>query len=78
MAALTSTIRTVLTAERDPDALLAAAHDMRLKLFKEFGTENPWSIKNVRGGLIDIEFICQYLMLREGHKEPDIFRPELD
>jgi glutamate-ammonia-ligase adenylyltransferase len=28
------------------------------------GTNNPWDIKHVRGGLIDIEFIAQYLMLR--------------
>jgi glutamate-ammonia-ligase adenylyltransferase len=28
------------------------------------GTNNPWDIKHVRVGLIDIEFIAQYLMLR--------------
>jgi glutamate-ammonia-ligase adenylyltransferase len=26
--------------------------------------ENPWDIKHARGGLIDIDFIAQYLMLR--------------
>lgn len=76
--ALGETITGVLTAERDKNELLLHVHDMRLKLDKEFGTENRWAIKNVRGGLIDMEFICQYLMLREGHERPDIFSPELE
>lgn len=75
---LATTITSVLTAPRDKQELLLHVHDMRLKLDKEFGTENRWAIKNVRGGLIDMEFICQYLMLREGHERPDIFSPELE
>ncbi|WP_417448820.1 bifunctional [glutamine synthetase] adenylyltransferase/[glutamine synthetase]-adenylyl-L-tyrosine phosphorylase [Kordiimonas sp.] len=76
--ALSDTIRRVLIAPRNKDELLQRVHDMRLKLDSEFGTKNPWAVKNVRGGLIDMEFICQYLMLREGHESPDIFSPELD
>ncbi|WP_262691757.1 bifunctional [glutamine synthetase] adenylyltransferase/[glutamine synthetase]-adenylyl-L-tyrosine phosphorylase [Kordiimonas aestuarii] len=75
---LEDTILRVLTAPRDKTKLLKHVHDMRRKLDGEFGTENPWAVKNVRGGLIDMEFICQYLMLREGHGAPDIFSPELD
>lgn len=76
-APLEQTITQVLTAPRDAAQLLLHAHDMRLKLNSQFGTENMWAIKNVRGGLIDMEFITQYLMLREGHKNPDIFSPDL-
>jgi len=75
--ALTNTIRSVLTSPRDADNLLLSVHDMRLKVDGQFGTQNPWAIKYVRGGLVDIEFICQYLMLREGHKAPDIFHAEI-
>ncbi|MCJ9428958.1 bifunctional [glutamine synthetase] adenylyltransferase/[glutamine synthetase]-adenylyl-L-tyrosine phosphorylase [Kordiimonas sp. A6E486] len=75
--ALTDTIRSVLTSPRDADDLLLSVHDMRLKVEAQFGTKNPWAIKYVRGGLVDIEFICQYLMLREGHKTPGIFHPEI-
>lgn len=74
---LGDTIRTVLTAPRDHHELLHAVADMRTKLYAEFGSENPWAIKHVRGGLVDMEFICQYLMLREGSKRPDIFHPRL-
>lgn len=76
-APLARAIRNVLTSPRKEDDLLVSVHDMRLKMNQQFGTDNPWSIKFVRGGLVDIEFICQYLMLREGNREPGIFHPEI-
>ncbi|WCL52777.1 bifunctional [glutamine synthetase] adenylyltransferase/[glutamine synthetase]-adenylyl-L-tyrosine phosphorylase [Gimibacter soli] len=75
--AITSTIHGVLTAPRDGIALKAAVADMRLRLAKEFGTVNLYSVKHVRGGLVDIEFIGQYLMLREGARHTGVFIPEL-
>jgi glutamate-ammonia-ligase adenylyltransferase len=69
------TIREVLTRPRDPDRLLSAVADMRRRLEKEFGTENPWNTKHVRGGLLDLEFIAQYLQLRHGSDHPGIFSP---
>ncbi|MBP2300192.1 bifunctional [glutamine synthetase] adenylyltransferase/[glutamine synthetase]-adenylyl-L-tyrosine phosphorylase [Azospirillum picis] len=65
-------VRTVLTAPRDPERLLRDVADMRRRIDKEFGTANPWNVKYARGGLIDIEFITQYLQLRHGHDTPDI------
>ncbi|GER07018.1 hypothetical protein JCM17843_13280 [Kordiimonadales bacterium JCM 17843] len=32
----------------------------------------------MRGGLMDLEFIVQYLLLREGARHPQIFTPRLD
>ncbi|MFC4348285.1 bifunctional [glutamine synthetase] adenylyltransferase/[glutamine synthetase]-adenylyl-L-tyrosine phosphorylase [Kordiimonas lipolytica] len=75
---LIDTIISVLTAPRDADELLRAVNDMRGKLFDQFGTANPWAIKHTRGGLVDMEFICQYLMLREGNRAKEIFHPQLD
>ncbi|MFP5513793.1 MAG: glutamine-synthetase adenylyltransferase, partial [Alphaproteobacteria bacterium] len=65
-------IRSVLTAPRDADRLLWDVADMRRRIEKEFGTTNVWNVKYARGGLIDIEFIAQYLQLRFGHERPDI------
>ncbi|NVJ99363.1 MAG: bifunctional [glutamine synthetase] adenylyltransferase/[glutamine synthetase]-adenylyl-L-tyrosine phosphorylase [Alphaproteobacteria bacterium] len=76
-ANLSRTIKTVLTTARDKNELLHAVADMRNKLFDQFGTDNPWAIKHVHGGLVDMEFICQYLMLRQGESQPDIFHPQL-
>ena len=39
---------------------------------KENGTDNPWNVKHVRGGLVDCEFIAQYLQLRHAHEQPHI------
>ncbi|AWK86488.1 bifunctional [glutamine synthetase] adenylyltransferase/[glutamine synthetase]-adenylyl-L-tyrosine phosphorylase [Azospirillum thermophilum] len=65
-------VRDALTAPRDPDKLLWDVADMRRRIDKEFGTTNPWNVKYARGGLIDIEFIAQYLQLRHAHRQPEI------
>ena len=72
MRRVTEAVRGVLTAPRDPDKLLRDVADMRRRIEKEFGTTNLWDVKYARGGLIDIEFIAQYLQLRHGHAHPEI------
>lgn len=49
---------------RDVASLCRDVTDMRERTFKEHGTENPWDIKHVRGGLMDMDFLAQYLLLR--------------
>lgn len=53
-----------ISKRRDMEKLRADAVDMRERIDKEFHTDNIWNIKYVRGGLIDIDFIAQYLLLR--------------
>jgi len=65
-------LRTALATERPGDDLLIAVSDMRERMAKENGTDNAWSIKHVRGGLVDCEFIAQYLQLRHAHDKPEI------
>ncbi len=64
-------IRDALVRPRDPDKLLWDVADMRRRIDKEFGTDNPWDVKYARGGLIDIEFIAQYLQLRHAAEHPE-------
>jgi len=61
-----------LTAERSADDLLVSVSDMRARMFKENGTDNLWNVKHVRGGLVDCEFLAQYLQLRHAHDHPKI------
>ncbi|MGE0668932.1 MAG: bifunctional [glutamine synthetase] adenylyltransferase/[glutamine synthetase]-adenylyl-L-tyrosine phosphorylase [Sphingomonadales bacterium] len=75
MADIDSIIHSVLAMERDPDKVLFTVADMRRRLAAQFGTENPWSVKHVRGGLLDLEFIAQYLELRHGVGDPSLFNP---
>lgn len=45
---------------------------MRQKLHDQFGTNNVWEVKHTQGGLVDVEFICQYLILKHAASAPDI------
>ncbi|WND02274.1 bifunctional [glutamine synthetase] adenylyltransferase/[glutamine synthetase]-adenylyl-L-tyrosine phosphorylase [Temperatibacter marinus] len=74
---LLSTIYGTLSTHRDPEKLRNAVQKMRAMLFKEFGSENIWNIKHSRGGLVDLEFIVQYLVLKNGHQNTEIFIPEI-
>lgn len=49
---------------REPDALLVAVAEMRKKMRQAQDSGGVWNIKRMPGGLIDVEFIVQYLLLR--------------
>ena len=68
-------IREILTAPRDSDALLRDVADMRERIQRDRKQTGDWDIKNRRGGLIDIEFIAQYLQLRYAAEHPAILSP---
>jgi len=73
-----SAIARTLSEERNTETLLPAVAQMRERLAREFPVDSPWSVKHVRGGLIDMEFIAQYLLLREAARHPDVLAPRLD
>jgi glutamate-ammonia-ligase adenylyltransferase len=64
----------VLTRRADPVALAADVADMRRRIAKEFPAAAVWSLKYVRGGLIDCEFLCQFLQLRFAADQPQVLR----
>ena len=70
-----SVIREVLCAPRDLAKLTKDVLEMRDRVFKEKGAEDPWDIKQARGGLIDLEFLCQFLQLAYAHDHPIILNP---
>ena len=57
---------------RDIQATKAAVAEMRGRIEKTHGTKCIWSIKQVAGGQVDIDFISQYLVLAHTHTHPDI------
>jgi len=76
VADLEAAIRQVLTRPRDPDQLLRDVAEMRARIEREFGSDNPWNVKYARGGVIDITFLNQYLVLRHAHRHPEILSTE--
>ncbi len=52
--------------------IAADVRDMRQRIAAEKGTDNIWDLKQVRGGLVDVEFVAQYLQLIHAHAHPDM------
>jgi glutamate-ammonia-ligase adenylyltransferase len=67
-------IRDTLTKKRDPEKLRADVADMRQRMAVELKPNTPWEVKHRRGGLVDIEFVAQYLQLRWAHEHPSILK----
>jgi glutamate-ammonia-ligase adenylyltransferase len=67
-----SAIRSVFRVPRDAAKLRADVREMRGLLEAEKATDDIWDIKQVPGGLIDIEFIAQYLTLRQVADDMDV------
>ncbi len=65
-------IGSVLASRGDAICLLVDVADMRRRIANENPQPSPWDLKNRRGGLIDLEFIVQYLVLREGASSPQL------
>ena len=65
-------IRKVLTARRDPAKITADILDMRQRIAAEKATSDIWDLKQVRGGLVDLEFITQHLQLVHAADHPGI------
>jgi glutamate-ammonia-ligase adenylyltransferase len=66
-------IQVALTHPRDAQKLKDDVLSMRRRIEKEKGATSAWEVKQVPGGLIDIEFIAQYLMLLHGPQHPELF-----
>lgn len=66
--------REVMALPRDPQKLRSEVQQMRARMRQSLDKSNPeaWDVKQGRGGLIDIEFITQFLMLREAHAHPQV------
>jgi len=65
-------IRSLLALPHDPDKLRRDIAEMRGRMARQRDTGDIWNIKHFRGGLVDVEFIAQYLQLRHAAEHPEI------
>ena len=72
--AIDTVIKHHVLKTRDHATLLADVLDMRGRIAKQFPTTNPWALKHARGGMVDLDFIAQYLVLRYGHDHPNVWQ----
>ena len=66
--------REILCKERNIDTLRQEVVAMRQKMFDAHGATQPglFDIKQDPGGIIDVEFIVQFLILAHAHRYPDL------
>jgi glutamate-ammonia-ligase adenylyltransferase len=71
-ARVEAVIRTVLCRPREARAIASDVVDMRRAIATEKGDGVRWDLKYAAGGLVDIEFIAQYLELVHAATAPEI------
>jgi len=65
-------IHSVLTRPRDAASTAGDVADMRRAIALEKGEGDIWDLKLAAGGLVDIDFIAQYLQLVHASEKPEI------
>ena len=71
---ISETLAAVLRSPRDPEKLVLDVAAMRRRIAEDNPRPSPWDLRNRPGGLIDLEFIVQFLMLRHAASSPQILR----
>ena len=69
---INDTIRQVLSRPRDRAAVAEDVRAMRAKIADDKGAPGIWDLKQARGGLIDLEFIAQFLQIVSAAALPDV------
>jgi glutamate-ammonia-ligase adenylyltransferase len=69
---LTGAIHAALCVPRDAERTRADVLEMRHLMLRELGRAGIWDIKQVRGGLVEVEFLAQTLQLLHASANPAI------
>jgi glutamate-ammonia-ligase adenylyltransferase len=60
----------IVRTKRDPKHVMSEVRAMRELIAQEKGDDDPWNLKLARGGLTDLDFIAQSLVLAHGADHP--------
>ncbi len=77
-ARVKQSISNVLCSERDRAAVARDAREMRQRIVDEKPAVNHWDLKQARGGLVDLEFICQFLQISSAFQTPEVLEPNTE
>jgi len=69
---VTAVIAEQIARPRDTRALLGDVADMRRRIRESHPGSSPWDVKYRSGGLVDVEFIAQYLILANAARHPEV------
>ncbi|WP_374545493.1 bifunctional [glutamine synthetase] adenylyltransferase/[glutamine synthetase]-adenylyl-L-tyrosine phosphorylase [Rhodoblastus sp.] len=73
-AEVEAVIDETLRRTRDGGDVAKAVREMRALIAREKGEDDPWNLKLASGGLLDVEFIAQFLVLAHGADAPGLRR----
>lgn len=65
----------IICSPRDTDILKQEVVDMRQKMLDHLGSkqsDNVFHLKHDRGGIVDLEFLVQFLILEKGEQYPEL------
>src|SRR5215475_1016627 len=71
-ARVDAVILAVLCRPRDPELVAGDVVEMRRAIAAEKGEGDRWDLKYAAGGLVDIEFVAQYLQLVHAAEQPAV------
>ncbi|HWX05589.1 MAG TPA: bifunctional [glutamine synthetase] adenylyltransferase/[glutamine synthetase]-adenylyl-L-tyrosine phosphorylase [Bradyrhizobium sp.] len=71
-AKIENIIREALTRPREPASVAKDVAEMRRAIALEKGEKDVWDLKYAAGGMLDIDFIAQYLQLVHAATKPEI------
>ncbi|MBL8790202.1 MAG: bifunctional [glutamine synthetase] adenylyltransferase/[glutamine synthetase]-adenylyl-L-tyrosine phosphorylase [Rhizobiales bacterium] len=71
---LQEAIQVFLSMKRDETTIRKDVVDMRSLMLREHDPRSPWDIKRMRGGLVELEFIAQFLQLLHANAHPEVLR----
>jgi [glutamine synthetase] adenylyltransferase / [glutamine synthetase]-adenylyl-L-tyrosine phosphorylase len=75
---INATIKKVLARPRDRASVAADVRAMRARIADEKGSADIWDLKHVRGGLIDLEFIAQFLQIVSASAHPEVLDQNIE
>jgi glutamate-ammonia-ligase adenylyltransferase len=75
-ARIEGVIRATLAKPRDTAKLAKDVADMRARMDRDKPPASLWDVKMAKGGLVDVDFIAQYLQLRHAHDTPGVLSAE--
>ena len=71
-------VAAILARRHDPKKVVADILEMRAMIEAEKGGEGAWDLKQTPGGMVDIEFLAQYLQLIHAARHPAVLSTETD
>jgi glutamate-ammonia-ligase adenylyltransferase len=71
-ARATAIVHAAVTQRRDPGQLAHDVAAMRARIFREHGDQDLWNLKHAQGGLVEAEFLAQFLQLRFAPEHPTL------